>query len=193
MALTWNQAISTGSSKVNEDPIHEIIDNMDVLYTSLELTPPSIVKPADQSPVNKSKMQEIMDAADNADTNNYCRAHNATYNSSVLGSNYAADDNSYYNPYNSNEHGSYDSGDNYSYDSSDNGTYRSTHYSGYDSGYNSGVNSGNDGSHDGTHKSPHDSSDNSGYNSGYDSNNNDSDYGTYYGSNYASAKGQFEW
>jgi hypothetical protein len=179
MALTWNQSISVGSSKIDEGPIAEIIDNLDILYGDLLLTPPSLVKPAELSPVNSAKMQEIIDSVDIADDNNYCRTHNTDHFSVVESANKTGHNEAYDNSYNSDENGTYNSGYNSGYDSSDDGTDRGTHYSSYDGYAYSTDYTGNDTGHNGTDRGTY----NSGYDSGYNSSNNSgydgTDLGTY--------------
>ena len=161
MGFSWTP-INVGD-EVKAVHINEIKDNIDTIYSDLELSPRdwSELPVSAGDPIRSAELQELRDAIDYADDQNYCRSHDATYYSGD-----DADDKEGVD-------GAYHSGYNNGYDPGVDGSYKTGYNSGVqvgvDGAFNSTVDSGDQAGVDGDHYSEVDSGDQTGVDSEYES------------------------
>lgn len=145
MSFDWT-AIAVGDLVLAAHQ-NQIKTNVDVVYSDLELTPYNwVYLPVDiGEEIDDADFQEMRDAIDYADTQNYCRSYNLAH---VVVDNVTAktgDNPTVYTGADGNNNPGYDGTNNPGVDTDYDGTYKGTNQIGVDTGHDSIVHSDQDG------------------------------------------------
>ncbi|MHA1286999.1 MAG: hypothetical protein ACTSPB_06285 [Candidatus Thorarchaeota archaeon] len=138
MGFEWQESIKPGSGN-SQAIMKELKDNIDAVYSDLQLSPFSWTSLADTekiTQIDEDDIKELRDAIDYADDMNYCRSHDATYFVT-----YYDDEHS---TYRSSYDAGVDTGYNVTYYNDEHTSVLSSENSGYDATYNSNVLGGHD-------------------------------------------------